>query len=139
MSSYAKPLPEITDLTKPLWEASKRGELVIQKCRKCSHMQWYPRPSCGNCASRDLEWSKVSGKGKVYSFTIVRQVIGNSPEFQKDIPFVVAEIDLEEGVRIYSNVVGVNPEEVKVDMPVEVTFEECTPEISLPKFKPTKA
>ena len=139
MASYPKPLPEVTDLTKPLWEASKRGELLVQRCKKCGHKQWYPRPSCVNCASRDLEWTKVSGRGKVYSFTVVRQVIGNSPEFQKDIPFVVAEIDLEEGVRLYSNVVGVPPEEVKVDMPVEVTFEECSPEISLPKFKPAKS
>ena len=138
MSNYAKPLPEITEITKPLWEASKRGELVIQKCRKCGHMQWYPRPSCVNCASRELEWTKVSGRGKVYSFTVVRQVIGNSPEFQKDIPFVVAEIDLEEGVRLYSNIIGIAHEEVEVDMPVEVVFEECTTDISLPKFKPAK-
>jgi len=138
VSSYPKPLPEITELTKPLWEASKRGELLIQKCKKCGQAQWYPRPSCVNCGSRELEWVKSSGRGKVYSFTIVRQVIGNSPEFQKDIPFVVAEIDLEEGVRLYSSLVNIKPEEVQVDMPVEVVFEECTPEISLPKFKPAK-
>ncbi|MDJ0270151.1 MAG: Zn-ribbon domain-containing OB-fold protein [Aigarchaeota archaeon] len=138
MSSYPKPLPEVTPLTKPFWEASKRGELLLQRCKNCSTYIWYPRHICINCGSRELEWVKASGKGKVYSYTIVRQVIGNSPEFSKEIPFVVAEIELDEGARICSNIVGVKPEDVSIGMPVEVFFEECTPEISLPKFKPAR-
>ncbi len=138
MSSYPKPLPEVTPLTKPFWEASKRGELLLQRCKNCSTYIWYPRHICINCGSRELEWVKASGRGKVYSYTIVRQVIGNSPEFSKEIPFVVAEIELDEGVRICSNIVGVKPEDVSIGMPVEVFFEECTPEISLPKFKPAR-
>lgn len=138
MSSYPKPLPEVTPLTKPFWEASKRGELLLQRCKNCSTYIWYPRHICISCGSRELEWVKASGRGKVYSYTVVRQVIGNSPEFSKEIPFVVAEIELDEGVRICSNIVGVKPEDVSIGMPVEVFFEECTPEISLPKFKPAR-
>lgn len=131
-----KPLPRVTPLTKPFWDAAKRGELLIQRCRSCGQYQWYPRSSCHKCSSLELEWSKVSGLGRVYSFTVIRRVVGNSPEFSKDIPFVVAEIDLDEGVRIYSNIVGVNPDEVKIGMRVRVTFEEASPEIYLYKFRP---
>ncbi|GBC69161.1 hypothetical protein HRbin01_00854 [archaeon HR01] len=132
----AKPLPEITSLTRPLWEGAKRGELLLQRCRRCGKHQWYPRPSCHKCGSLDLEWVKSSGMGTVYSFTVIRRVVGNAPEFSSDIPFVVAEIDLDEGVRVYSNVVGVKPEEVSVGMRVRVFFEEAGPEISLFKFRP---
>ena len=135
--AYEKPIPEITDLTKPFWEAAKRNELVLQNCKTCRKYQWYPRYSCINCGSRNFEWKKVSGRGTVYSYTIIRQVVANSPAFQKDIPFVVALVDLEEGVRMYSSIVGCKPEEVHIGMSVEVAFAQVTNEVSLPEFKPT--
>ncbi len=132
----AKPLPEITSLTKPFWEAAKKGELHLQRCMLCGHYQWYPRPSCQKCGSMKLEWVKASGLGRVYSFTVIRRVVGNSPDFANDIPFVVAEVDLDEGVRVYSNIVDVKPEDVQIGMRVRVTFEEASPEIHLFKFRP---
>ncbi|MEM1945130.1 MAG: Zn-ribbon domain-containing OB-fold protein [Nitrososphaerota archaeon] len=132
----AKPLPEVSQLTKPFWDGAKNGELLLQKCKRCGGHQWYPRYSCHKCGSPDLEWSKASGLGRVYSFTVIRKVIGNSPDFANDIPFVVAEIDLDEGVRVYSNIIGVKPEDVQIGMRVRVAFEEASPEIHLFRFRP---
>jgi len=134
--TYDKPLPEITPLTQPFWEAAKRHELHLQKCKRCRNYQWYPRYLCSHCGSRNMEWKKVGGKGRVYSFTIIRQVVANSPAFQRDIPFVVALIELNEGPRMYSNIIGCKPEDVRVGMNVEVVFDDVTNDISLPKFKP---
>lgn len=133
---YLKSLPEITPYTKPFWDAAKAHELKLQRCSKCGDYQFYPRPSCIHCSERELEWSTATGRGTVYSFTIIRQVVANSPAFQEEIPFVVAEIQLSEGPRIFSNLVGVKPEEVKIGMQVQVTFDDVTSEISLPRFRP---
>jgi uncharacterized OB-fold protein len=90
-----------------------------------------------HCGNRQLEWAKVTGKGTVYSFTVIRQVIGNSPAFQQDIPFVIAEVDLNEGARIFGTLVGVRPEDMRIGMEVQVIFDDVTSEVALPKFKLT--
>jgi uncharacterized OB-fold protein len=89
---------------------------------------------CPHCQHLESEWVKLSGKGKVYSFVIVRRA--NHPGFAKDAPYVVAIIETDEGTRYTSNIIGCKPEEVYIDMPVEVVFEDVTPEITLPKFRP---
>ena len=95
---------------------------------------FYPRIACPHCASDSLEWVEASGKGTVYSFTVVE---ANAPSaFVGDIPFVVAVIRLQEGVQMLSNVVGCDPHAVVCDMPVEVTYEKLNDEFTLPKFKP---
>ncbi len=86
----------------------------------------------------DIEWVPSKGVGTVYSFTVIRRVVANSPDFERDIPFAIAEIDLDEGVRIYARLEGVKLDEVKAGMRVQVAFEEATPEISLYKFRPLK-
>ncbi|MCS7137338.1 MAG: Zn-ribbon domain-containing OB-fold protein [Candidatus Caldarchaeum sp.] len=138
MSEYKRPLPQISDYTRPFWEAAKKGELLLQRCRKCGAFIWYPRPSCPECGSLDTEWVPSKGLGTVYSFTVIRRVVANSPDFQRDIPFTVAEVDLDEGVRVYGRLDGVKPEEVKTGMRVKVCFEDATNEISLYKFIPLK-
>jgi uncharacterized protein len=105
----------------------------MQFCNNCSSWIWYPKALCPNCGHKEaVEWKKMSGRGRIYSFTIIRQVIDNSPSFQKDIPFVIGLIELEEGPRIYSNV---KEQDVKIGDAVELYFEDVTPEISLPKFR----
>ncbi len=135
MSEYKRPLPVVTDYTKPFWEAASRGELLVQRCRKCGFHIWYPRPSCPRCGSLELEWAKSSGLGTVYSYTVIRRVVANSPDFQRDIPFVVAEVDLDEGVRLYGRL-DVKPEDARTGMRVRVEFEKVTPDIALYKFRP---
>lgn len=136
MSEYKRPLPQINEYTQDFWQACKQNVLMIQTCRKCGNKQWYPRPSCVNCGSTELGWVKASGNGTVYSFTVIRRVVANSPDFQKDIPFIVAEIDLEEGVRIYARVDGIAPENIKPGLKVKVDFVQATPEINLYRFVP---
>ena len=107
---YKKSLPGVTPLTKPFWEATAKHKLVLQKCTKCNAYQWYPKPWCVECGSRDLTWTPVSGLGKVYSFTIIREVVQNSPAFEEDIPYALAEIDLDEGPRFLAKFYYVKPE-----------------------------
>lgn len=132
----SKPLPRPANraLSKPFWEAAKRHELVMQRCNSCSNWIFYPREQCPVCFSQDLGWAPVSGRGRVYAFTIVHQP-GN-PAFGADAPYVFATIQLDEGVRMVSNVVGIDPHAVKVDMPVVATYDDVSPDWTLVKFTP---
>jgi uncharacterized OB-fold protein len=135
-AAYQKTLPEPTPLTQPFWDFCKKHELRMQYCTKCSEWIWYPKAWCPNCGKKEnLEWRKLSGEGTVYSFTIIRQVIDNSPAFQNDLPFVIALIELSEGPRIYSNLIGQSVEQISIGARVSVYFEDVTSEFSLPKFK----
>ncbi len=137
MADQGKPLPRVTSLTQPFWEATAQKRLVIQRCASCREFVWCPRPACTECGSDQLEWKSVSGRGTVFSFTIIRQVIARGAgAFEKEIPYIVAWVDLEEGPRFCSNVVDCPIDRVTIGMPVEVVFEEASTEISLPKFRP---
>ena len=141
-SEYTKPLPipgglhgtTLGDFTKPFWEATKRHELVIQRCRQCDRFFFYPRELCPTCLSDNLEWASVSGRGRVHAFTIVYQP--NDPRFNEEAPYVYAVIQLDEGARMISNVIDIEPHDVEVDMPVVAVYEDITPEWTLVKFKP---
>ncbi len=137
-ATLKKPLPAITTEAKPFWDAAAQNKLVVQRCLNCHAYVWTPRPACYECGNEELEWKDVSGKGTVYSFTVIRQVVGRaaSKAFEPDVPYVVAWVDLEEGPRMISNVIGCPVEDVKIGMKVSVVFEQQSPEIWLPKFKP---
>lgn len=132
-----KPLPEITPVTQPFWEAAAAKRLVMQRCEDCQSWVWCPRPACVECGSERLGWTPVRGRGEVFAFTVIREVVGRALRgFEKDIPYVAAWIDLEEGPRLCSNIIGCAIEKVEIGMPVEVVFEEAGPGIYLPKFRP---
>ena len=136
----AKPLPQPNSLTQPFWDSATKKKLVLQRCKSCDSWVWCPRPSCSTCGGEQLEWTPVSGRGAVYSFTVIREVVGRGGRgFEKEIPYVVAWVDLEEGPRICSNVVGCSLDDVYIGMPVEVLFENVTAQITLPKFRPLQA
>ncbi len=137
MSPYEKPVPQPDPVTAPFWQAAKQGRLLLQRCPKCGAHQFYPQSCCRRCLSEDLLWVDAKGKGVVYTYTIVHRA--PSRPFEPDVPYTVALVDLAEGCRMISNIVGASPEAVRVGMPVEVVFEEITPEISLPKFRPVPA
>lgn len=129
----ARPLPQPTDVTKPYWEAAKEGKLVIQKCTDCGEHQFYPRPYCMSCGSQQIEWVAASGKGTIYTFTINHRPAN---EYMKDkTPYVVAAIDLDEGVRMLANILDCEPKQVKIGQRVKVTFEKASDDITLPQFK----
>jgi len=127
-----RPVPGVDADTKPFWDFCKQHELRVQKCTACGQLHYPPSAFCPHCSNMTSEWVKISGKGKVYSFVIVRR---KYPGFDQ-VPYVVSIIETTEGMRMLSNIVGCTPEDVKIDMPVEVTWDDITPEFSLPKFKP---
>jgi len=133
---YSKPLPGVDDVNRPYWEAAKRHELVIQKCRHCGHHRYPPGTNCPECLSDDPEWVKVSGRGTVFTWTVFHKVY--HPAFIGDAPYAVVAVELEEGPRITSNLVDCPLEDIRIGMPVEVVFDDVTGEITLPKFRPIK-
>ena len=132
MSEYYKPLPKPSPTSRPFWDAAKRHELQIQKCAACHEYIYYPRNRCPKCFSDQLSWERVSGRGKVYSYTVVRRA---SSHAFADAPYVLAIVELAEGPRVTSNIVA-PPEQVRVEMRVQVFFDDVTPEVTLVKFKP---
>ena len=130
---YTKPLPTIEPETEEFWKAAKRHELFLQRCNACGEVIHFPRVMCYRCLSEDLGWFKSTGLGSVYSFTIIHQVAHQG--FEPEVPYVYAIIDLDDGARMISNVVNINPSAVEVGMRVQVTFDDVTPEISIPKFE----
>ncbi len=137
MSGYTKPLPEVQPWTKEFWKAAKEHRLLIQECFDCKAKIFYPRKYCPECWSSNLGWSQASGKGKVYSFTVTMDMV--EPKFMEDLPYVLALVDLEEGIRMMTRIVDCDPAEVHIGMDVEVSFQDVTEEFALPMFRPLGA
>ena len=134
MAEVAKPVPSVTPQLAPFFEAARKGVLVVQKCDSCGRLRFPPRNLCSHCLSTRSSWTTVSGRGEVFSFNIMHQVY--HPAFAAEMPYAVVVVQLEEGARMVSNLVGVKPQEIKCGMPVEVVFEKLNDEVTLPKFGP---
>lgn len=135
-SSYAKPLPVITPENQPFWVACKAGELRMQQCSDCGHIRYPINLVCPRCLSSNFEWVRLSGRGTVFSYIVFHQVYHAA--YKADVPYNVAMIQLEEGPRLFSNVIGTPNDGVKVGDAVEVVFDPVTSEISLPRFRLVK-
>ena len=136
MAHYEKPLPFITDENRKYWEYIQKHELRMQKCTQCEFIRFPVSILCPKCHAMEAEWAKLSGKGVIYSYVIYHTAY--HPAYQNDIPYIVAIIQLEEGPRMESNISGCKVEDVKINIPVEVTFEDVTDTVTLPKFKLVK-
>jgi len=133
MAEYRKQLPLITAVDKPFWDAAKRHELLAYCCQNCG--TYYSLiVECVQCSTPKMEWVKVSGKGKVFTYTIYHHVY--NPLWKDDIPYNAVWVQLDEGLIMMSNIVGAKNEEIYVGMPVEVVYDDITEEVTLPKFKP---
>ena len=128
-----RPVPEPTPVTAPFWEACKAHQLLLQRCETCGHTQFYPRSFCTACMSDELRWRSARGRGTVYSYSTVHRAL--LPGFEEDLPYVVAMIELEEGVRLLSQIIGCAPEEVSIGLAVHVVFESVQEGVVLPKFR----
>ena len=133
MVHYEKPLPIITDENRKYWEYARKHELRMQKCSQCEWIRFPVSILCPKCHSMEAEWTKLSGRGVIYSYVIYHTAY--HPAYRDDIPYIVAIIQLEEGPRMESNISGCRMEDVKIDSPVEVIFEDVTGTVTLPKFK----
>ena len=133
MSEYRKPLPRITPDNRPFWEAARRHELRLQRCDACGRFRYPPGPMCPDCLSERFEWRRVSGRGTISSWVVFHRVY--FPAFADDAPYAVVQVELEEGPRLISNLVSSPGEKINIGMPVEVVFDDVTPELSLPRFR----
>jgi uncharacterized OB-fold protein len=131
-----KPLPRPSEDSAPYWEAAHKGELQMQKCGDCGHVRFPPSLLCPRCLSDEAEWTKLSGRGKVYSWIVIHQ--SQHPAFNADTPYNVAIVELEEGPRLHTNIVGCANEEIHIGMPVEVVFERVSDDTAMPRFKPVE-
>lgn len=120
--------------TRGYWEGCGRHELVLQRCRACSTVQHRPRALCASCLSSDIEHFVASGRGTVHTYTITNQ--NQAPPFAKSCPYVLAYVDLEEGPRIITNIVGCDPETVSIGLPVLADFHDVEGGLAVPRFRP---
>ncbi len=118
--------------SRPYWQGLTQGELRIQRCATCSKAVFYPRSICPHCYANHLVWVVASGKGTVYSYTVAHQGFG---PFAADVPFVVAIVELEEGVRMMSRIIDAPRERIVVGAEVRVTFEAVGEDLTLPYFR----
>ena len=128
-----RPLPKPTPETQHYWDGARKGELRLQRCNACAHTYFPPRPFCPECSSRDVVVITATGKGTLYSYVINHM---KAPGFEP--PYAVAVVELEEGPRMMSNILDcpATPEALQLDMPLEVTFQQVSDEITLPQFRP---
>ena len=132
MSDYKKPLPAISSLSQPYWDGLQEHELRMQRCRDCKKLWYPPAPFCPECWSQQYDWEKLSGRGKINSWVVFHQAYFSS--YKEDIPYNVAEVELEEGPRLLTNLLEINPGEIRIGMPVEIVFDAVTAEVTLAKF-----
>ena len=124
--------PEPNADSRPFWEAARERRLVIRHCKACGTKHFMPRNGCPNCWSEDLEWVDASGRATVHTFSIVRRA--PLPEFAANAPYVVAMVDLEEGPRMYTNIVGAGALDVAIGDKVQVQFDDRGEGCLVPQF-----
>ena len=129
------PEPDVSDETAPFWDAAGEGRLALPRCRACGTYVWYPRGHCTSCHAVDLEWVDVSGRGTIYSFSVIRKAPG---EWGAHVPFVLAYVELDEGPRLLTNVLTDDVEALAIDDPVEVVFHPTPGGRALPRFRCTQ-
>ena len=128
--------PPVTPLAEPYWNATRRNELVAQRCQDCDRFVWYPREACPGCLSADLEWAPLSGAGTIYTFNVMRKP-GN-PMMGDEVPYIIALVDLDEGIRMTTNVVGTELGSLRCDQRVQVDWSvELSDGRRLPVFRTT--
>ena len=136
-TTYSKPLPLMQGMAQQFYNHCKNGELRFQRCTKCGKWRHVPRAMCAACGSWEWEWAKSSGRGRVFTWTVVARAL--HPAFQHDTPYAPVVIEMDEGVRLLSQVADCTPDQLEIGMPVEVVFDDVTPEVTLPKFRRVRA
>lgn len=136
MEKYSRPLPHVNDDTREFWKGCKSHELRFQQCEDCGHVRWPASMLCPQCLSRNTEWIVSSGKGRVYTFAIYH--VAFHPAFKDELPYAVADVELEEGPRLLTRIVDCPHDRIVCDMPVAVKWDDITEEFTLPKFRPIR-
>lgn len=124
--STNKPMPVPTEISAPFWDGLKAGRLNLQRCNSCGHWIFFPRRHCDKCWSHDVEWREVAGTGTLYTYTLTR--IPTLPDFADEMPQKMAVVELDEGVRINTTLVGLDEDEIRVGMRVKPVFDKVKPD-----------
>jgi uncharacterized OB-fold protein len=127
-------MPEITDLNRPFWDSLTGHVLALQVCSRCGHIRYPISEICPECLSPDATWEPMSGRGTVFSTIVFHQVY--HPAFADKVPYNVSLVQLDEGPIMVSNVVGPEPAAVAVGDKLEVVFDQATPDVVIPRFRP---
>jgi uncharacterized protein len=130
--AYLKPVPEPTPESKPYWDGLNEGRLLLQACAGCGKVRHYPRPLCDACYSFQVRWIEAKGRGTVHSWTVTHHAF--NPGFKAELPYVLATVDLDEGVRLQAPLRGVEGKDMAIGMPVRVIFERVKEGLTLPAF-----
>ena len=132
-AEYNKALPQVTLATRPFWDGARRHELMAYKCLNCGRYYW-PAVHCMVCKKPEMAWVKISGKGEIFTFTIIHQA--SHPAWQAEIPYNVSWVKLDEGPIILSKITGCENEDIYLGMRVEAVFDDVTEDVTLPMFRP---
>lgn len=133
MSDARRPLPKPTPISAGFWDAAARHELVLQRCHGCRSWRHYPQPMCPGCHSQEWSWERASGRGEIHSFVVAHRAFHS---FWADkVPYVIATVELEEGVRMVDDMLELPPEQARIGLPVEVWFADTADGIVLPKWR----
>jgi len=135
--SVTRPQPRPNEISQPFWSATAEGRFMIQRCNACAEAIFYPRTNCTACGSTDLAWEQASGQGTVYTYTVARRPTHRA--FAEVDPIVLAIVELAEGPHVTTNIVDVDPDDVRIGMAVELVFEPESDGIAIPVFTPTGA
>ena len=127
------PAPAIDPETKPYWDATLEGKLIIRHCNACGENHWYPRTLCPFCGSVDTEWLETAGKGTIYTFAITRKGLGH---YGGVGPYVLAFVTLDEGPTMLTNIIECDVDALRIGDRVEVVFHKTEAEAALPRFRP---
>jgi uncharacterized OB-fold protein len=130
-------LPTPEGDTQPFWDAAREGKLLVKRCAACGKSHFYPRPFCPHCWSVDVAWQQASGRGRLYTYSIVHQ--NDLPPFNQRVPYVAAIVDLDEGPRVMTNLVDVAHDAIAIGMAVEVAFQKISDDVTIPVFRPATA
>ena len=130
----SKPVPLPDEISAPFFDGARDGKLMLQHCTACERWSFPVRERCPNCFAAKLEWRHASGRGSLYTFTSMHQVM--NPGFASVTPYNIAQVDLAEGVRMTSNVVGIGNDALRIGMPLQVVFEDVGENVHIPKFRP---
>lgn len=137
MSADPDVFPVPDERSRPFFDGAREGRLMLQRCKACATWLHPVRSRCPACAAPELEWAPASGRARLYSWGRLHRAY--LPQHQNRLPLDLAVVDLEEGVRMQSNLVGAAPSEIRAGMPLEVDFERVSPDVAIPVFRPARS
>ncbi len=133
---YTKFLPEgIPEWQMPFWDSLRDRKAAVQRCDNCGTFRFIPKERCPKCLSSSSTWTAIAGTGEIYTYTVVHR--GPTPAYQEEAPYIISHVTMTEGFRMASNLRRVGPDDVRIGMPVELRYEEATPDWTLFYFEPS--